>query len=105
MSLAPFRPVAATVAQATSGTSTAAVALTLPSPNAPTFQVRVCNSGSDAVFIKFGPSGLDAASATADTPVLGGETEVFTLTGDQTHFRVIAAANTPTVYFTCGFGE
>ena len=103
--MAPFRPAAATVAQATSGTSTAAVALTLPSPNAPTFQVRVCNSGSDAVFVKFGPSGLDAASATADTPVLGGETEVFTLTGDQTHFRVIAAANTPTVYFTCGFGE
>jgi hypothetical protein len=102
--MAPFRPAAATVAQATSGTSTAAVVIPALSPVSPTFQVRVVNAGTDAVFFKFGPAGVGPASATADVPVRGGETEIFTLTGDQTHFRVIAAAHTPTVYLTAGYG-
>lgn len=102
--MAPFRPAAATVTQATSTTTTAAVALTLPSPLPPTYQVRVVNKGSDAVHVRFGGSGVAAATTTAN-PVRGGETEIFTLTASETHFTVIADASTPTVCLTVGYGS
>ena len=106
--MSPFRPAAASVNIATSVTSSAATALTLPSPVPPTFQLRIVNSGTDVVFVRFGNASVTEATS-ADTPINGGETEVFTLSADQTHVRAIAAANAPVnapvIRFTAGFGS
>ncbi len=102
--MSPFRPAAASVNITTSTSSSAATALALPSPVPPTFQLRIVNSGADVVFVRFGDANVTAASS-ADTPINGGETEVFTLSSDQTHVRALAAANTPTIRFTAGFGS
>lgn len=102
--MSPFRPAAASVNITTSTSSSAATALALPSPVPPTFQLRIVNSGADVVFVRFGDANVTAASS-ADTPINGGETEVFTLSADQTHVRAIAAANAPVIRFTAGFGS
>lgn len=102
--MSPFRPAAATTSASASVTSTAAAAITAPASAPPTYQVRVVNAGTVVVFVKFGTAGMGAATS-ADTPVRGGETEIFTVNSDMTHQRVLAASNTATVYFTAGFGE
>lgn len=101
MSNNPFTP-GATVSAASSGSSSAAVALPKSGLQG---QVRVASAGGGTqttAFIKFGDSAV--AATTSDTPILAGSTQIFTPPTNATHFAVIASAAT-TVYVTCGFGE
>lgn len=56
---------------------------------------RVVNVGAVAVFIKFGPSDVEATSAS--TALAAGQT-AFIDAGNATHFAVLAASSTATVY-------
>jgi hypothetical protein len=109
MHLNPFTP-GETVSAATS-TSTQAIALGKPSPG-PGGVSRVCRvcvpAGADLVFIRFGDSTVTAAAsgAGAGVPIIpGAAAEYFTVGPGVTHMAAIAAANTPTVYATNGYGS
>lgn len=94
-----FRPRGATVPITVSASSSAE---TLIAAQQVTQSVRVMNDGTATVWVKFGPSGMGAATTTADMPVASGACEVFT-TRDA-YVRVIAAGSTGIIYFTPGDG-
>lgn len=104
MHLNPFTP-GETVTRSTS-TSTANIALGKPLPAAGASRVvRVAlPAGSDIVFIAFGGAAVTAAAASG-VPILPGTTELFEIGASVTHIAAIAAANTPTIYATTGFGS
>lgn len=64
--------------------------------------VIVYNSGATIAFIKFGGSGVTAA--TTDTPIAPGLQRAFHV-ADATHAAAIMGSGTATVYFTTGFGN
>lgn len=69
------------------------------------FQVRVCNLGTQPVWIKFG--GSTVAATTSDLPIPGnGFTEIITVSPDtsEPYVAAIAAGATGRVYFTLGSG-
>ena len=63
--------------------------------------VRVLNTGTVPVFLRFGDSTV-TASLTADVPVAAGATELFS--GPQPYVAVIVASGTAVVYLTPGEG-
>lgn len=97
----PFTP-GPTVTQTTAATNTTTP---LPIPaGAGTMprQVRIASlSANPIAFIKFGNSGVVAT--VADTPILPGATEVFTVSPDTTHVAAIGGVGT--MYYTIGFGQ
>lgn len=64
--------------------------------------IMIYNSGSEAVFIKFGNSAVTAA--TTDMPIPAGAWGVFHA-GDTTHVAGISASGNLTLYATTGFGN
>lgn len=65
--------------------------------------VVIWNSGSVAVFIKFGNATV--AAAITDHPIAPGAIYTYRRDHDQTHVAGITASGTATAYFTCGEGE
>lgn len=63
--------------------------------------VRVANTGTVPVFIRFGGSAVVAT--TGNMPVLPGTVEVFTK-GAYDRVAAITASGTATIYFTAGEG-
>jgi len=68
-----------------------------------TRSVRFSNIGTQTVFIAFGDSTVTASTATS-MPLQAGNTEVFTIGKDITHYAVIAPATGSTIYVTIGEG-
>ncbi len=97
----PFTPTGATVNIAATGT-TSAVALGTPSGQGG-MAVRVFNAGAATVFIEFGVSTVEAATASS-MPVPAGAVETFSVGPSVTHAAAITASGTATVYFTPGQG-
>lgn len=91
------------------GTASGSAAIPLPGSAASwSHQVRVTNTGADAVFVAFGGSGVTAVIPVADTPANGvcvpaGTTASFTVSG-ATHIAGIAPTGTNVVYFVAGLG-
>ena len=104
-----FAPTGATVSL---GADTASDSVAFSGTGLPDgeFQCRVFNSGTDAVWVAFGPSGATytAASGSEAVPVPGGAVEVLTAQNPAkaraTHAYAITASGTATVYFTPGHG-
>ena len=69
-------------------------------------QVRLYNSGTVIIFVKFGDSTVNAA--TTDTPIPPGAVEVLTydrlLSGANNYVAGITAAGSGTLYITVGEG-
>ena len=102
----------ATTAVSVSG-STASGTLNLPgttsdlsgssrTSNMSGISVRVYNSTTVTVFIKFGASGITAA--TTDMPIPAGGVEVFTINPSCTTIAGITAGTSGTLYATTGMG-
>lgn len=85
-----------------SGTSVSA-ALNRPAGNAgPMVACVLNNDDAEAIFIKFGASGLEAAAT--DAPVMVGERAFFMVPQSATHVAVVAAGTaTGVVYVTLGY--
>jgi len=96
-----FRPLAATQSLSLT-TSSQAVAFNW---NLGTRSVRICNLGDKNAWIAFGASGVTTATNTG-MPLPAGQTEVFTLANDITHYAAIGAAgeSTSVIYTTIGEG-
>jgi hypothetical protein len=97
-----FQPFGIGTASVTATTSSAATALTLPSPVPRRTQIRVYNSGAATVFILFGTSGT--VSTTGNLPVPAGAVEILSVPEGTTHVATITSAGTALVYFTAGQG-
>lgn len=91
-----FRPLAAT--QNTSVTATNQQ-VTLNRTTG-TQSIRMCNLGTETVYIEFG----GVATASASLPLPAGQTEVFTVGSDITYYGVIAGTTGSTLYSTVGEG-
>jgi hypothetical protein len=66
--------------------------------------MRIVNVGPNTAFIRFGVGAQTAV--TTDMPIPSGAIEVFTKAGDaDTVAAICAAAQTATVYVTCGQGQ
>lgn len=95
-----FSPLGATKSiSASSSTANVALDTSLAGRNK---SVRVYNDLSEKVFIKFGTSGITAA--TTDMPIGAGATEVFEINSSHTHVAAITASGSGTIYFTEGEG-
>lgn len=93
----PFTPGESVVA----ATSTSSAATALPKGGN---QVRLLAvGGSDIVYFRFGDS-AQTVSATNGVRLMPGVVEIFTKPQAATHIALIASANTPGVYITCGEG-
>ena len=100
MPLDLFSPYGVTTAVSVSGT-TAAGTLTMPA--APmTSSVRVYNSATVTVFIKFGVAGITAT--TSDMPIPTGGVETFEVGPNITTIAAITAGTAGTLYATPGRG-
>lgn len=64
--------------------------------------IRVVNTGTDTVFLKWG-AGTQTATTLIDLPVPGGNTEIFQIPPDVTNIAAVCAT-TATVYVTVGKG-
>lgn len=102
-----------TVSLATS-TSSSRVALgkPVPGPGGVPRVVRVAlPAGADLVYIAFGDSTVVATAADStpsndSMPIIpGAAPEYFSIGPGVTHIAAIAAANTPTIIFTTGYGN
>jgi len=87
-------PVAATTSSASASLASGAAPM----------QVRMFNSGSTTAFVKFGPTGLTAA--TTDYPLPANAIEVITIpaSATTTFAAAIYGTGSGTVYFTPGAG-
>jgi hypothetical protein len=65
--------------------------------------VRLVNSGTQVIFLKFGVAATEATVATG-FPMLANTVETFLLRPDITHVAAIAAATGSTLYVTVGEG-
>lgn len=106
MSLSPFWPGASSTINAS--TITGSVALARMGP-----RIRICNTGSNAVFVNFGDFSVTATVA-GGLPILPGTAELFTLAqirtgagggGQPTHFAAITETGTSRVSVTVGEGD
>lgn len=100
MNINAFQPNDANTVNLATGTSTGNVAL----PTRVSNGLRVYNSGTDTVFIKFGTSSSVTAATTTSMPIPGGAVEILSCPPTYTHVAAITASGTPTVYFTTGDG-
>lgn len=98
--MTPFTPTGSTVNLAVTG-STGAVALGTLGQGGST--VRIYNAGAATVFINFGISTVEAATATS-IPVPAGAIEVYSVGPSVTHVAGITASGTATLYATLGQG-
>lgn len=94
-----FRPLADTVNAAV---TTTAANLTLTG-KVGSMAVRLFNSGSNTIFVKF-TSGTGDATTTTSMPLAAGAIEVFTVTQDITTISHISGAAGNTLYATLGEG-
>lgn len=72
-----------------------------------TMAVRLCNIGTQTVFVYFqevATSSMVAATVSNGIPLPSGQTEVFTLSQGTVGFTVIAAATGSTLYYNLGEG-
>lgn len=69
-----------------------------------TFAMRLCNVGTQTVFVLFGETSQTAATVTNAIPIPSGQTEIFTLPLGTTTFSVIAGSTGSTLYTTIGEG-
>lgn len=70
-----------------------------------TMAIRLCNVGSQPVFILFRePSNVTEATLANAIPIPAGQTEIFTLPSGVSSISVIAASTGSTLYFTLGEG-
>lgn len=93
----PFQPVGASTSISATTSSASAAITGVPRG---TSTVRIVNSGTVVVFLKFGTSGVTAA--VTDMPMLGGTVETFQIRNDITHVAAITSSGTATVYITSG---
>lgn len=99
--LRAFRPLFATQNLAV---GTAATAITFPTTLG-TMSVRVCNIGTQTVFMLPREAGnATDATATNAIPIPAGQTEVFTLSPGTTNLSLVAGATGSTIYTTLGEG-
>lgn len=95
----PFKPEGANTKITVSSSASAATKLS-DNPDC----VRICNTGTATVWVKFGDSSV--AATTSDYPVPAGMTEVIrpAPTTRPLYVSVIAAGSTGDIYFTPGSG-
>ena len=103
MRVEPFKPASTTsLACSTSSDRVQIVGII----GTPLMQVRLYNSGSVTVFVKFG--GASVTAAVTDLPIPAGTVEVLSCKGyGSTHITYIAgitASSTATLYITSGEG-
>ena len=65
--------------------------------------VRICNVGSNVVFLQFGTS-TATATTTTSMPMAGDSVEVFLLDPETTYVAAIAGTTGNTIYMTVGTG-
>ena len=96
-----FRPMAALTTVIATSTTSAATAL----PGNAT-EYRFYNSGTVAIFIDFGTSGVvvTKTGTTAGMPVVPGAIEVYRPSLNATHVATLADSGTPSLYVTPGEG-
>lgn len=105
-SISVFRAPAGLTVSLAASTSSSRVQFNLTAPGGneePT--ARVYNSGTGAVFIRFGDV-TATASATTDAPIAPGATEIFRVSGGtaEQYIAAITASGTATLYITPGHG-
>lgn len=96
-----FRPLAAT--QNIAVTATAQTQTFSPVPLGTT-AVRLCNVGTQTVFVLFGETSQTTATVSNAIPIPSGQTEIFTMSQGTTTFSVIAGSTGSTLYSTVGEG-
>lgn len=74
------------------------------SPSMGTFQVRICNVGTQLVYFLPGELSQTDVSSSNGIPVPAGQTEIFTLSPGTKTMSVIAPATGSTLYYTVGEG-
>lgn len=95
----PFTPIPGSTDTIAAATTTAAVEI-----GSDGSQVLIQNESDTTIHFEFGTSAVVAT--VADTPVLAGESRVFTRSTSQTHIATIhAGAGTKNIYVTPGHGE
>lgn len=99
--LRAFRPLAAT--QNIAVTATAQTQTFSPVPFG-TSAVRLCNVGTQTVFVLFGESSQTAATVSNAIPIPAGQPYIFTMSQGTLSFSVIAGATGSTLYSTVGEG-
>lgn len=85
-------------------TTTAPLAITISDFPFGTRALRVVNSGTDVTFVEIAQAGVSIPATATSMPLLGNTVEVFTITNENTLFRVIGLAGGNTVYITPGEG-
>lgn len=95
-----FRPLAATQNLAVTAS---AQTVTLNYPMGTT-ALRLCNIGTQTIFILFGEVSQTAATVTNAIPIPAGQTEIFTVSQGTITYSVIAPATGSTLYSTVGEG-
>lgn len=89
-----------TITVAVTDTSSAATALTSDSAES----ILITNAGSDIMFVRFGDSGMGAAT-TASMPISGTSAQVVERPDGASHIRVICdTGGSTTAYFSQGRG-
>ncbi|MGF1623062.1 MAG: hypothetical protein ACFCUR_20945 [Rhodomicrobiaceae bacterium] len=98
-----FQQGADTTALTLNNTSSVSAALNRPANNAaPMVACVLNNDDAEAIFIKFGASGLSAAAT--DAPVMVGERAFFMVPQGATHVAAVAAGTADgSVYVTLGY--
>lgn len=67
-------------------------------------QIELSNSGTDKIFVEFGPSTV-AAVVASGYPVLPNQTKTVTVPPATTHIACIVGTTTSTLYATAGIGQ
>lgn len=93
----PFSP----GASASLSVSTSTSNITLPSGGGTQFLLQ--NEGTDAVYFATGDSSVTAS--TGGTPLLGGESRIFTLDPSATTIAAITGSGSATLHITRGEGN
>jgi len=103
MPLELFSPyLVATTAVSVSGTTARGALNMPPSTPAGNVSVRIFNSVSVTVFVKFGD--VTVTAATTDMPIPAGGVETFQISSQVTHVAGITAGTSGTLYVTPGLG-
>jgi dTDP-4-dehydrorhamnose 3,5-epimerase-like enzyme len=90
-------------ANVSASTTTASVALVIPTPAPRNMVVRVYNAATTVAFVNCG-AGSATAVATTSLPVAAGAASAVTVPEGTTHCAAILGTGTGTVYFTVGEG-
>lgn len=95
-----FRPLSATQATNVTASSQGVAINNLNGTRA----IRFCNLGTSNVWISFGQGSAPTATTSTSMPLPAGQTEIFTVGPDITHYGFIGSGTDSVLYSTVGEG-